>query len=91
MVTVLGGTETIVDTKTAGLPTGSTISTLSDGRWVVTWISGTSNVADRGAGSQVFHAEGSKSGSEIAVFTSLQDIGFASTTAPSNGGMNIDS
>jgi hypothetical protein len=85
-MTLSFGTETTVNTKTAGRQSGSTITTLSDGRWVVTWITSTGDVADRGVRSQVFNADGSMSGSEIAVYTSLSQVGVASTTALADGG-----
>jgi hypothetical protein len=86
IMTLSAGTETTVNTMTAGPQTDSSTTTLDDGRWVVTWDSGSSVAADRGVRSQVFNADGSKFGSEIAVFTTIKPVGHTSTTALADGG-----
>jgi len=61
------GSETLVNTFTAGSQDESSTTALSDGGWVVTWVSGGQDGQGFGVYQQRFSADGTPSGSETLV------------------------
>ncbi len=83
------GTEFLVNTTVTGFQSEASITALADGRFVVAWMDfsltggDTSNAAIR---AQVFNADGSKSGSEFLVNTTVADNQYEPTiTALADG------
>ena len=63
------GTEILVNTQTGGAQSAAQITTLGDGRFVVTWTDASSGNTDIKA--QVFAASGAKLGGELPVNTAV--------------------
>ncbi|RZJ27649.1 MAG: hypothetical protein EON85_10770, partial [Brevundimonas sp.] len=63
------GTEILVNTQTSGSQSAAQITTLGDGRFVVTWTDASSGNTDIKA--QVFAASGAKLGGELMVNTAV--------------------
>src|SRR5688572_30483408 len=72
---VKAGAELLVNTTTTGAQNQPTVTTLSDGRFVVAW-SDYSGYGDTGSGpavrAQIFNVNGTKSGSEFLVSTTRE-------------------
>ncbi|MET0274264.1 MAG: hypothetical protein ABW360_14850 [Phenylobacterium sp.] len=86
------GSEILVNTITAGQQRDPEITTLSGGRFVVTWtdFSGTGGDASAAVRAQVFEATGTPVGGEILVNTeTLSDQRHPQVAALSNGGFAI--
>ncbi len=67
------GTEFLVNTSVQGVQTRPAVTTLADGRFVVTWSDFGQNAGDTSSGAvrgQVFNADGIRSGTEFLVPTS---------------------
>jgi RTX calcium-binding nonapeptide repeat (4 copies) len=70
------GTEFLVNTTTASYQDRPSITTLADGRFVVTWADGSVSGGDTSVTAvraQVFNADGSKSGTEFLVNTTTSN------------------
>jgi Ca2+-binding RTX toxin-like protein len=81
------GTETRVNTTTAGDQFDSSVTALPDGGWLVTWTSGPSMTSPGDIYQQRYAADGQKVGKESRVNTFTQgDQSLASVTVMKDGG-----
>jgi VCBS repeat-containing protein len=88
------GTETRVNTHTTNYQTNPQITALSDGGWVITWMSTGQDETNKPLGSgvyaQAYHADGSQQGTETRVNThTADDQTYQQITALSGGGWVI--
>ncbi|MBB4041073.1 Ca2+-binding RTX toxin-like protein [Microvirga flocculans] len=87
------GGEFLVNTATASIQFEPTITTLSDGRFVVAWTDDSQSGDDAegwAVRAQVFNADGSKAGNEFVVNTTTTSYQFAPTiTALPDGGFVV--
>jgi len=84
------GSETLINTYTSGEQSYPSITALSDGGYVITWMSQGQDGSDYGIYAQRYNASGSPVGSEtrINTYTNLSQS-FPSITALSDGGYVI--
>lgn len=81
------GTETHVSTYTTGAQSSPSVTTLTDGGWVVTWYSNGQDGDDNGIYLQRYHADGITSGTETLVNTNTAFAQYdPSVTSLSDGG-----
>ena len=80
------GSEFLVNTTTRNGQSSPEITSLSDGRFVVTWSDASRSIFNTEIKAQVFNADGSKSGSEFLVNTIMSDYQSdpAITSLPDN-------
>ena len=84
-----GGSEILVNTTTAGSQNGAAITTLSDGRFVVSWEDEGGDGSGSGIRARVFNADGSALGSDFlvnTVTTGDQDLVSVASLKGSNAG-----
>ncbi len=67
------GSETLVNTETAGNQVYSVAASLADGGWVVTWVSNVQDGDNGGIYQQRYDADGDRIGSETLVNTTTYD------------------
>lgn len=86
-VYVRSGSEFVVNSTFARSQAQSDVTRLANGDFIVTWIDADFNTtANRFVRAQIFHADGSPSGSELTLFGPLNGAINPTITALANGG-----
>lgn len=80
------GAAVRVNTYTTSFQVGTQITALSDGGWVVTWMSSEQDAGEDGIYQQVYNANGSKQGREVQVNSHSVAISLPEVVALPDGG-----